>query len=136
MPKAPLPPELRSFVAKPQPAVVATVRPDGSPATTATWFDWEAERLLLSMTADSPRARNVRLDPRISLTILGDSWYDQVTLLGRVVEFRDDEGLSDLNRLSMRYWGKPYPKSQLRCVTGLVEVERWHSWGDPAGNDT
>jgi PPOX class probable F420-dependent enzyme len=131
MPKAPLPPELERFVRAPRPAVVATVRPDGSPATTATWYDWEDGSVLLSIVAGSPRARNVRHDPRVSLTILAKSWYHHVSLLGRVIELRDDPELADLDRLSLRYFGKRYPNRELRCISAVMEVERWHSFGDP-----
>jgi PPOX class probable F420-dependent enzyme len=131
MPKAPLPFELERFVRAARPAVVATVRPDGSPASTATWYDWEDGRVLLSIVASSPRARNVRNDPRISLTILGTSWYHHVSLLGRVIELRDDAELADLDRLSLRYFGKRYPNRDLRCISAVMEVERWHSFGDP-----
>ena len=131
MPKAPLPPELERFVRAPHPAVVATVRPDGSPATTATWYDWDDGRVLLSIVASSPRARNLRNDPRLSLTILAKSWYHHVSLLGRVIELRDDPELADLDRLSLRYFGKRYPNRELRCISAVMEVERWHSFGDP-----
>jgi PPOX class probable F420-dependent enzyme len=130
MPRGPLPPELVEFLRPARPAVVATVRPDGTPATTATWYDWDDGRLLLSMTAGSPRTRNVRATPEIALTVLGENWYDHVSVSGPVVELRDDEGLADLDRLSLRYWGELYPKRELRCVTALVEVARWHAWGD------
>lgn len=133
MPKAPLPPELERFVRAPRPAVVATVRPDGSPATTASWYDWEDGGVLLSIVASSPRARNLRNDPRLSLTILGKSWYHHVSLLGRVIELRDDPELADLDRLSQRYFGKRYPNRELRCLSAVMDVERWHSFGDPGG---
>ncbi|WP_084964856.1 pyridoxamine 5'-phosphate oxidase family protein [Thermoactinospora rubra] len=132
MPKAPVPSEIAAFISAPRPAIVGTVRPDGAPSTTATWYDWDGSCLMLSMVATGPRARNVRNDPRISLTILGDSWYDHVSLLGKVIRLREDRDLADLDRLSMRYWAKPYPKRELECVTAIVQVERWHAWGDPA----
>jgi len=131
MPKAPLPPQLEEFVRGARPAVIGTVRPDGGAATTATWYEWQDGRVLLSMVATGPRVRNVRHEPRISLTILGESWYDHVTLIGPVVDIYDDVGLADLDRLSMRYYGEPYPKRELRCVSAIVRVEQWHSWGDP-----
>ena len=131
MPKAPLPPELGRFVAAPRPAVVGTVRPDGSPVTTGTWYGWEDGRLLLTMDASGPRIRNLRNNPRVALTIFGESWYDHVSLLGAVVELRDDPDLADLDRLSMRYDGTPYPDRDIRCVSVLVAIERWHTWGDP-----
>jgi hypothetical protein len=86
------------------------------------------------MVASGPRARNVRRDPRVSLTILGPNWYDHVSLLGEVAEIRDDPDLTDLDGLARRYWGDPYPKRDLRCITALVDVVRWHSWGDPGAS--
>jgi hypothetical protein len=40
----------------------------------------------------------MRRDPRVAITVLdlGD-WYRTVTVLGRVVEIRDDEGLADID---------------------------------------
>lgn len=131
MPEAPLPSELDRWAREARPAVVSTLRGDGAPVTTATWYDWEGERVLLSMDVDGARARRVSRDPRVALTILGSSWYDHVSITGLVVELRDDAGLADLDRLAQRYWGKAYPKRELRCVTALVEVQRWHAWGRP-----
>ena len=131
MPKGPLPPELVAYLREPRPAVVATVRPDGTPATTASWYDWDDGRLLLSMVATSARTRNVRANPHVAVTVLGESWYDHVSISGPVAELRDDVDLADLDRLSLRYWGTLYPKRELRCVTALIEVGRWHAWGNP-----
>ena len=38
-PAPPVPPEIEEFLRKPNPAVVATIRPDGSPHSVATWYD-------------------------------------------------------------------------------------------------
>ena len=48
MPRLPLPRELDELVGRANPAVVATVRPDGAPHTAATWYDWEGGRVLLN----------------------------------------------------------------------------------------
>ena len=40
------------------------------------------------------RLQHLRDDPRISLTVLDEQgWYTHVSLVGTVVEMRDDEGL-------------------------------------------
>ena len=57
MPQPPLPPELDAFLAKPNAAVIATVRPDGSPVTVATWYDWEDGRVLVNMDAAAAGSR-------------------------------------------------------------------------------
>ena len=131
MPRAPLPTELSRFLAAPHPAVVSSVRPDGAPVTAATWYAWEDDRVVLSMDADGLRARNLRAEPRIALTVLGDDWYSQLSLIGRVVELRPDPTLADLDRISRLYTGEPYPERDLDPVTALVEIDRWSTFGSP-----
>lgn len=134
MPAAPLSPELAAFLAGPRPAVVGTVRDDGTPVTTACWYRLEDDgRILLSMDRESHRLRHLRAEPRVALTVLGDDWYNQLSLLGRAVEIRDDSGLADIDALSQRYLGEAYEDRSYAGVSVLFEVERWHTWGDPAG---
>jgi PPOX class probable F420-dependent enzyme len=134
VPSAPLPAELRRFVAAPRRAVVGTVRSDGTPVTTACWFGVDdRDRLILSMSHDSHRLRHIRANPRVALTILGDDWYNHVSVIGTAVETRADDDLADIDALSERYGAGPYEDRDYRGVTVFVEIERWHTWGDPAG---
>ena len=129
MPPVPLPPELEEFLRLPNPAVVATIRPDGSPHTAATWYDWNGGRVLLNMDESRLRLRFMRRDPRVALTVLGrDSWYSHVSLLGRIVSIDDDPDLRDIDRLSQRYRGAPYRIRDRKRVSAWVEVERWYGW--------
>jgi PPOX class probable F420-dependent enzyme len=133
MPPAPLPPELQRFLAKPRRAVVGTVRKDGSPVTTPCWYGVaEDGRIVLSMGQESHRLRHLRGEPRVALTVLGDDWYAHVSILGRAAEFRSDDELADIDALSNRYVGEPYEDREYRGMTVLVEIDRWHTWGDPA----
>jgi PPOX class probable F420-dependent enzyme len=129
MPKPPLPDELQELLAKPNPAVIATLRPDGSPHTTATWYLWENGRVLVNMDESRKRLEHLRRDSRVSLTVLDENWYSHVSLLGRVVSLEDDEGLADIDRLSRHYRGREYPTRDRGRVSAWIEVERWHSWG-------
>jgi PPOX class probable F420-dependent enzyme len=133
VPAAPLPPELQRFVAAPRHAVVGTVRADGTPVTTACWYGVDDRgRFVLSMSHDSHRLRHLRSNPRVAITILGENWYHHVSVIGNAVEFRSDDDLADIDGLSQRYEGVPYEDRDYRGVTVSVEVERWHTWGDPA----
>jgi PPOX class probable F420-dependent enzyme len=132
VPSPPLPEPLDRFLRTPRPAVIATLRADGSPITSATWYGWRGDRFVLSMDADGPRLRNLRRDPRASLTALGETWYDQVSVLGRAVAFEPDDAFAEIDALSQHYRGEPYPRSDgLALVTVTVAVERWSSWGRP-----
>ena len=123
------PPEIEELLRRPNPAVVATLRPDGSPHTVATWYLWDGERLLLNMDESRARLGFIRRDPRVSLTVLdAESWYRQLTLLGRVAELVDDDELTDIDRLSRHYGGEPFRDRESRRVSAWVEVESWHLW--------
>jgi PPOX class probable F420-dependent enzyme len=129
VPRVPVPPELDAFLARPNPAVVATLRPDGSPHTAATWYDWQDGRVLLNMEDTRVRLRHLRADPRVSLTVLSEGdWYRHVTLMGRVVSLEEDVDLRDIDRLALRYTGKPYRKRDRPRFSAWLEPERWHAW--------
>ena len=129
MPEPPLPPQLDAFLAKPNAAVIATVRPDGSPVTVATWYDWEGGRVLVNMDASRRRLAHMRADPRVSLTIMDVAhWGSHVSLQGHVAEWADDPDLHDIDRLAVRYMGERYPFRDSPRVSAWIEIERWHAW--------
>ena len=123
-----LPTDLGQFLAKPRIAVLATVRQDGSPATTACWYDLQDGKILITMYADARRLPNIKHNPRVAMTIVGDDPYQHVSLAGRVVELWDDPDLVVMDRLSMRYMGERWPERK-PCVSALVEIQRWHTYG-------
>jgi PPOX class probable F420-dependent enzyme len=129
MPTPPVPPEIDEFLAQPNPSVIATLLPDGSPSTAATWYLWENGRVLVNMDAGRKRLEHMRRDPRVSLTVLGkDDWYHQVSLRGRVVSIEEDRDFSDIDRISRYYTGEPYAQRDRGRVSAWIEVERWHAW--------
>lgn len=130
MSKPPLPEHAVAVLKKPNPAVIATLRRDGQPVSTATWYLWEQGRVLVNMDEGRKRLQHVRDDPRVTLTVLDESdWYTHISLIGRVAELRDDEDLTDIDRLAQHYIGKPYPQRDRRRVSAWIEIDRWHGWG-------
>jgi PPOX class probable F420-dependent enzyme len=128
LPVGSLPEQLRQLIAQPRVAVLATLRRDGSPATTACWYDVDGPWLLLTMYADARRLTNIRRDPRVAMTILGEDPYQHVSISGTVVEIWDDPELKVMDRLSMRYSGEPWPERK-PCVSMRVRIDRWHAYG-------
>ncbi|MFJ7339619.1 PPOX class F420-dependent oxidoreductase [Streptomyces sp. NPDC101110] len=136
MSKPPLPPGAEALLSRPNPCVMATLRSDGAPVSTATWYAWKDGRVLVNLDGGRVRLKHLRRDPRVTLTVLaGDDWYTHVTLIGRVTEMYDDEGLADINLLARHYTGKPYPDRVRPRVSAWVEVERWHGWGSMKDSD-
>jgi PPOX class probable F420-dependent enzyme len=133
MPGLPLPDSVREFLARPNPAVVATVGRDGRPHTAATWYLWENDHVMLSMDSSRVRLQHLARDPRISLTVIdGEDWYRHVTVVGTVETLTDDDGLADIDALARHYTGEAYKTRDQARVTARVRVERWHGW-DAAG---
>jgi PPOX class probable F420-dependent enzyme len=130
MPRPPVPLELDEFLRRPNPCVIATIRPDGELHTAATWYEWSGDgTVLVNMAASRLRLEHMRKDPRVALTMLdGDNWYTHVSLIGRVREIRPDPDLADINRIAVLYTGNPYRDQKRDSWTAVIEVTRWHGW--------
>jgi PPOX class probable F420-dependent enzyme len=128
--------DAKQMLAKPNPAVIATVRRDGQPVSAATWYVLRGDRVLVNMDAGRVRLAHMRADPRVSLTVIdGDDWYTHVTVIGHVSEIYDDEGLADIDAISQHYQGTPYPDRKRPRVSAVIEVDRVHGWGAHKNND-
>lgn len=129
MPSPPVPPSVDALLREPNAAVMASTRPDGSPHTVATWYDWENGRVLLNMDASRVRVNYLLDRPAVALTVLdGQSWYRHVSLIGRIVEHHDDVDLADIDRLAVRYTGSAYPDRGHRRISMWMAVDLWHGW--------
>ena len=129
VPKAPLPPHVLEFLRAPNPAVIASVRPDGQPVSVATWYLLEDDgRILVNMDGGRRRLRYLRDDPRVSLTVLAENnWYTHVSVQG-VIDLAPDPDLSGIDRVSRHYTGNPYPVRDRERVNGWIDVRSWHGW--------
>jgi PPOX class probable F420-dependent enzyme len=131
MPKPPLPDEYDALLREPNPSVIGTLMPDGSPHTVATWYVWKDGRILVNMDGGRARLAWMRRDPHVSLTVLmnGD-WSKHISLRGRVVEFvGGEQGLEDIDHIARHYTGRPYPVRDRERVSAWIEIAAWHAWG-------
>jgi len=131
MPAPPLPAEYDALLREPNPSVIATLMPDGSPHATATWYLWEDGRILVNMDEGRARLEWMRRDPRVSLDVLiQDAWYQHIHLRGRVLEFvGGEQGMDDIDRIARHYTGRPYRNHERGRVSAWIEVAAWHAWG-------
>lgn len=106
-------------------AHLATVLPDGAPHSIPLWVTTVGERIAFLTGPDSQKARNLRRDPRVALSITPvDNPHEPVIIRGRVVEWLDgDAGWEIVDEIAMKYLGTPYPREQERIVA-LIEPER------------
>ncbi len=129
VPRAPLPAEVAERMTRPNPAVIAHVRPDGQPVSVATWYLFEDGRVLVNMDESRRRLDYIRGDERVSLTALdADDWYTHISVQGRVVELVDDTDLADIDRIATHYTGRPYGTRDRSRVSAWIEIDTWHGW--------
>jgi PPOX class probable F420-dependent enzyme len=137
VPKPPVTDAVAELLARPNPSVITSVRPDGQPVSVATWYLFEDGRVLVNMDEGRKRIEYMRNDPRVTITVLADGdWYTHVSLQGRVVQWDDDTDLTQIDRISRHYTGDAYPVRDRERVGAWIEVERWHGWGAAEATDT
>ncbi len=60
---------VRALLDDVNPAVLATIQPDGSPQTSVVWVGRDGDDLLISSQAGRRKIKNIEADPRVSLTV-------------------------------------------------------------------
>lgn len=138
MPRGTAPARLDDLLSKPNPSVIATVRPDGELHTAATWYAWPGDgTVLVNMDGSRRRLAHLRRDPRFSLTVLdAGNWSRQVTLIGRVRELRHDPDLADIDRIARHYTGEAFHNRERDSWTAVLDVQRWYGWDGIAAMPT
>ncbi|KAB1916173.1 PPOX class F420-dependent oxidoreductase [Micromonospora sp. AMSO31t] len=106
-------------------AHLATVLPDGSPHATPVYVGTHGDRIVFFTGPGSRKARNLRRDPRLALSIAPvDNPFEPVVIRGRVVEWVEgDAAWQIIDQLAIKYAGAPYPRGQERVVA-LIELDR------------
>ena len=119
--------EIRALVEGPNIAHLASIRPDGGPASHPVWVGFDGVHVLVCTGRTTPKVRNVEHDPRVSLSILAaDNPYEEAMIRGTVIEVRNDDELLDMDAISLVYTGKPFPFRQPGRVTIVIEP----TWAD------
>ena len=129
MPRPPVPPHIDELLARPNPAVLACVRPDNTPHTAPVWYLWRDGRVLLTFDQTRKRLEFIGENPAVALSVLDtDDWFKNVTLFGRVEEIFDDDELRGVDEISEHYINRPYLRRDQPRVLGWMEVDSWYAW--------
>jgi PPOX class probable F420-dependent enzyme len=102
--------QAREFVGRQHRAVLATIRRDGRPQLSSVAYALDHDgRIKISVTRDRAKTRNLQRDPRATLEILSDDWY-QYLVVDATVEIVDGPTvLPDLRRVYQLIRGTPHP---------------------------
>ena len=104
-------------------AVLATVNPDGSPQTSVVWVGRDGDDLLMSTVEGRVKDRNMRRDPRVSVSVIDSSDPENYVELRGRASMTPDIGRRVDTELSWKYDGKdprPDRPGTVRVVVRIV----------------
>jgi PPOX class probable F420-dependent enzyme len=85
-------------------AHLATIGPKDEPQSSPMWFVWDGEYLKFTHTTDRQKYRNIKRDPRVSISVTDvDDPCTYAEFRGAVEKIEDDSKGDFLNTLARRY---------------------------------
>ena len=139
-----VPDEARRILESDSLAHVTTIDPDGRPQTTLAWVGLEGDEVVFATLPDQRKLRNLRRDPRITISIQTErvtpyGLHEYLVIYG-TARVTDGGGPQVLQRLAHTYLGPdvtfpPMPDPPPGFVT-RVTVDRLGGvgpWNEPTG---
>ncbi len=139
-----VPDEARRILESDSLAHVTTIDPDGRPQTTLAWVGLEGDEVVFATLPDQRKLRNLRRDPRITISIQTErvtpyGLHEYLVIYG-TARVTDGGGPEVLQRLAHTYLGPdvtfpPMPDPPQGFVT-RVTVDRLGGvgpWNEPTG---
>lgn len=121
-PSAEIPDSHRDLLESKSFAHLCSLGPRGEPQSHPVWYDAAGGQLLISTGTDRQKYRNIRRDPRISVSILDPhNPYRYLEVHGRVVEIEPDPDKAFLDRLARKYLNQDtYPYEERRSAERVI----------------
>ncbi len=114
--------EIGALLREPQVAVLATADRRGRPDATPVWYEWDGSRVRILVHRDSLKARNIRANPHVAVTV--DTRvppYRGVVLRGIATLGGADPALR--RRLAKRYLGEDVGERYIERTLSLDEED-------------
>lgn len=127
---------IRSFLAAPRHAVLATINADGSPHQIVIWYLLRTDSLVINSRHGRRWPSNLRRDPRASLCVFEGE--DNVIVSCEVEEtYEGERAQADIAEMAHRYYSPELARSEIaryrteRRLTFVMRPTRIHIHGDP-----
>ncbi len=120
-----IPDDARSLLEAPNYVHLSTLRADGSPRNWVVWVGLEGENVLVCTGESTWKARDMRRDPRVGLSVVDlANPYRMAAIQGRVIEVREDEDCRFMDPISVRYTSAAFPLRGPGRVCFVIAVEK------------
>ena len=115
----------KKFVQEVFPAIVATSRPNGSIHANPVWFEYEDGYFWLNAPRGSKWLENLKREGEATLALVDPgNMFRWAEVRGKLVNATEEGGQEHIDKLSMRYFGRPYDRSYMPDqVRVKVQVE-------------
>jgi hypothetical protein len=81
--------EMNDFLSESRIARIATVKPDNSPHVTPVWYLWENGQVLITVMKDSVKAKNIRQNNRVAVTIDNNVYPEKGVIIEGTAKIED-----------------------------------------------
>jgi PPOX class probable F420-dependent enzyme len=121
-----IPQSVRELIAKAPLAHLTTLNSDGSPQVTVIWVGIENEEFVIAHLALHKKVKNIRRDPRVALSMLGDkinaNGMREYLVVHGNARVTEGGAVDLLRRLAPLYLGPGavYPPPAMRNIPGYV----------------
>jgi PPOX class probable F420-dependent enzyme len=113
---------VRRLLDDPNPAVLATINPDGSPQTSVVWVGRDGDELVISSAAGRRKDRNLGRDPRVSLSVYDQRDPDTYAEIRGKATVTEDAGRALAVRLAEEYEGPGAGEVYLQLPPEVIRV--------------
>jgi PPOX class probable F420-dependent enzyme len=113
---------VRRLLDAPNLAVLATINPDGSPQTSVVWVGTEGDDLVISSAQGRRKDRNIRRDPRVSLSVYDAEDPDTYAEIRGDATVTEDVGRALAVRLAEKYQGPGAGEEFLSLPPEIVRI--------------
>lgn len=121
---ASIPPDMLDLFDEPALGHLSYTNDAGQIVAFPLWIDFDGSRILASSPEGSRKGQALRKRPQVAVSVVSTKtpWH-WVSVSGRVVEIRPDDGLAVIDRMSHKYLGQAYQRRTPREVFA-IEVDR------------
>jgi len=119
-----IPDALRDLFQEPALAHVSYISARAQIVTWPMWVDVDEDHLLISSPVGSRKGKSFRERPQVAISIVSakNPWH-WLSASGRVVDFRPDDNLEFIDRMSRKYTGSDYQRRSPREIF-TVAIDR------------
>jgi PPOX class probable F420-dependent enzyme len=126
--------QAEDFIKTHKSAVLATIGKDGRPQTSNVLTTFHEGGLLLSTTENTAKYRNLQRDPRVTVHVLGDNFWQWLAVEGTVTFTHMPDALPRLRTYYESATGGPHSNwaeydeamEKERRVLGTISIDRMY----------